>query len=192
MVPPTGTMCIRTLPRKKTAAKGGEVRDSVVPTEHFGVAKYAAAFQKAFLSNSNHLLSGVSVLLCGSSASSGMTKDLKVLLLQAGATISSVSTASRSLTKRTSSEEGEAGVPPLFVFLCDSEKDCGISEALFQQAKELIVAKEEASLSLLCVHFNWLFDSISCAAPMEADAYKPLAPRPKALWGLLTKVRKDA
>jgi len=200
MVAPSGHMCIRTLPRKQVASStdaGGEERDDV-PTEHFGVAKYAAAFQKISLSiSNNHLLSGVSVLLCGSSAGSGMSKDLKVLLQQAGASIiSSVSMASRLLTDIMSKDEEESGSTsslrvrrPLLVFLCDdslTDKSCGISDALFQQAKKLIVTKKEASV-VSCVHFNWLFDSISCVTTMKAYGYEPLAPRSKALWDLTTE-----
>ncbi len=179
LVAPSGVMCVRTLPRK-----GGEDEED----DHFGVAKYAAAFEKTTLSSSNHLLSGVSVMLCGSSAGSGMIKDLKVLLQQAGASIiSSVSMATRHLTDL--SKGGEAG--PL-VFLCDdstTNKSCGVSDALFKQAKKLAekdIAEEDESETVLCVHFNWLFDSISCATAMDAGDYEPSAPRTKALWSLFT------
>jgi len=195
IIAPSGAMCIRTLPRKQTvnnADARGE-NEASTTTEHFGVAKYAAAYQKSSLSTSNnHLLSGVSVMLCGSSAGSGMTKDLKVLLQQAGASIvNSITMASRTLTDMSKEKESGSASPsgPSFVFLCDdslTDKSCGISEALFQQAKRLVISKKNAPSVVYCVHFSWLFDSISCATPMEADAYEPLAPRSKALWDVTT------
>jgi len=195
LVAPSGTMCIRTLPRKQATGTDAAREDNEdTPTEHFGVAKYAAAFQNTTLSSSNHLLSGVSVFLCGSSAGSGMTKDLKVLLQQAGASIiSSVSMASRLLTDITKRGKGDP-----FVFLCDdslANKTCGISDALLKQAKKLLVARDssktEGKETLLCVHFNWLFDSISCASLMNSAAYEPSAPRTKALWDLATESQTD-
>lgn len=188
LVAPSGAMCIRTLPRKQVATDAEEDYDEDIPTEHFGVAKYAAAFQKTSLSSSNHFLIGVSVMLCGSSAGSGMVKDLKVLLPQAGASIiGSVSMASRQLTDISKGEE--PGGP--FVFLCDdslTDKAYGVSDALFKQAKKLFGDSNNAEGKLLCVHFNWLFDSISCATSMKASsAYEPLAPRTKALWDLTTE-----
>jgi len=162
---------------KKTSKAGGEI-DRSGPDEHFGVAKYAAAFHKTGLTSSNHLLSGVSVMLCGSSAGSSMMKDLKVLLQHTGSTIvGSVSTASRLLTDMS---KGMSGLGPL-VFLCDdstANNICGIPDALFRQAAKLAresIESEGGTRSVLCVHFNWLFDSISCASPIKADAYEPLA-----------------
>mmetsp|Transcript_10906 Transcript_10906/g.20298 ORF Transcript_10906/g.20298 Transcript_10906/m.20298 type:complete len:244 (-) Transcript_10906:356-1087(-) len=196
MVAPTGKMCTRTLPRKQAASAGSEDRNDV-PAEHFGVAKYAAAFQKISSLSSCHLFSGISVMLCGSSAGPGMTKDLKVLLQQAGASIvSSVSMASR-LLKDMSKEEGESLGP--LVLLCDdslTDKGCGISDALYKQVRKLIgdppSSDETKEARVLCVHFAWLFDSISCATPMKAAAYEPLAPRLKALWDLTTEKETPA
>lgn len=174
---PSGIMCVRSLPMKKTSTAGGEL-DRNGPDERFGVAKYAASFHKMGLTSSNHLLSGVSVMLCGNSAGSATTKDLKVLLHHTGATIiGSVSVASRLLTDIS---KGGSGLGP-FVFLCDdspTNKTCGMSDALFRQAQRLAresMESEDGKRSVLCVHFSWLFDSISCASPMKADAYEPLA-----------------
>lgn len=177
LVAPSGLMCIRSLPVKKTSTAGGELGQNS-PDERFGVAKYAASIHKMGLTSSNHLLSGVSVMLCGNSAGSATTKDLKVLLYHTGATIiGSVSVASRLLTDMS---KGGSGLGP-FVFLCDdspTNKTCGISGALFRQAQTLAresMESEEGKRSVFCVHFSWLFDSISCANPMKADAYEPLA-----------------
>ncbi|KAL9181741.1 hypothetical protein ACHAXT_012084 [Thalassiosira profunda] len=138
LVAPSGAMCIRTLPRKQAPSASAQGDDE--PTEHFGVAKYAAAYQKESLSSSN-LLTGVSVMLCGSSAGSGMVKDLKVLLQQSGASIiSSASMASRHLKDMSKGEAGRV------VFLCDdsvTDKGCGISDALFKQAKKLLCQSVE-------------------------------------------------
>lgn len=181
MVAPSGTMCIRTLPRKRQGASA----IAVDATEGFGVAKYAAAFQKATRSDSSSLLSGISVLLCGNSAGSTMTKDLRVLLQQAGATVvGSASMANRLMADAMSEDDSAVRTKSTFVFLCDDSsmnKGCGISDALFRQAKALIAVEQD---SVMCVHFNWLFDSISCATPMTAEAYEPLSPRSKELWNL--------
>ena len=194
IVVPSGAMCVRTLPRKQVSAEAGSGGEDEAPTEHFGVAKYAAAFQKVSKvspSTFNHHLDGVSILLCGTTAGAGMTKDLKMLLQQAGASIvSSVSTASRLLLDM--SKDGEGGP---FVFLCDdssTDSSCGISDALLKQAKKAIGANGSDTMkgnetTVLCVHFSWLFDSISCAAQMKADAYEPLAPRAKALFDLIAE-----
>ena len=178
LVAPSGVMCVRSLPMKRTSKAGGGEIDRNDPDEHFGVAKYAAAFHKTGLTSSNHILSGVSVMLCGSSAGSSMMKDLRVLLQHTGSTIvGSVSTASRLLTDMS---KGGSGLEPL-VFLCDdstTNKICGIPDALFRQAAKLARGSnesDEGTQSVLCVHFNWLFDSISCASLMKADAYEPLA-----------------
>ncbi|KAL7552508.1 hypothetical protein ACHAWF_015774 [Thalassiosira exigua] len=193
IVAPSGRMCIRTLHRKQqtTHAAAGDVGEDddklkKPHTEHFAVAKYAAAYQKSQITK--HLLGGVSVLLCGSWAGSAMLKDLKVLLQQAGANIiSSGPMAIRLLTEMMSEKKSDV---PKFVFLCDAsltDKSSGISDTLFKQAKNLIgrrpvlEGKGETDDLLLCVDFNWLFDSISCAIPMKADAYEPSAPRAKAL-----------
>ena len=183
LVAPSGTMCIRTLHRKKASATRVDDNDEDSSTEKFGVAKFAAAFQKT-LSSSNHFLSGVSVMLCGSSSGSGTVKDLKVLLQQAGASIiSSVSMANRHLTDLSKDESD----PGRLVFLCDdsaTNKTCGVSDTLVKQVKKLVEDATIEDEAVMCVHFSWLFDSISCATPLKAAAFEPAAPRSKALWEL--------
>lgn len=179
LVAPSGTHCIRTLPRKQTT-------DS--DEEDFGVAKYAAAYQKTTISSSNHFLSGVSVMLCGTSDDGRTNRDLKVLLEQAGASIiSSVSMANRHLTDMANGEESDR-----FVFLCDdstTNKKCGISDVLFKQAKKVIEDSEDddEEAAIQCVSRNWLFDSISCVMSLKSSAvYEPSAPTTKALFDLTT------
>jgi hypothetical protein len=170
IVAPTGEVCVRTLPRKQQDGNNDGCDD------RFGVAKYAAAFQKGMQSNT--LLSGVNVLMCGSFGGSS-ANDIKGLLQDAGATIiSSVSAASRILSDMSSSEAGTT-----FVFLCDDsllDKSCGISDSLYKQAKKVCQDSEDAKV--IAVHFSWLFDCISCATVMPAASYEPIAPRAKALW----------
>ena len=169
---PTGEMSIRTLPRKKQDDNDDECDDG------FGVAKYAAAFQKGM--HSNTLLSGVEVSMCGSFGGSS-ANDIKGLLQDAGATIiSSVSAASRMLSDMSSSEADTT-----LVFLCDDsvvDKSCGISDSMYKQAKKVCDESEDAKV--MAVHFSWLFDCISCATVMPATSYEPIAPRAKALWRL--------
>ena len=187
LVSPTGTMCIRSLPRKQVTTNNAE-RGLENSNEQFGVAKYAAAFNEMELSPNHRVLSGISVLLCGRPNESGMMKDLTVLLKQAGASVlGSVSMASRQLTEIS---EGTLGLP--IVFLCDDsplDESCGISDALFKQAEQLL--KGSSSASVHCVAYSWLFDSISCAAPMKTSAYEPAAPRARALWKLATAKQDD-
>jgi len=172
IVAPTGDMSVRTLPRKQQHDNddGCDVR--------FGVAKYAAAFQQGMQSNT--LLSGVQVLMCGSFGGSS-ANDIKGLLQDAGATIiSSVSAASRFLSDMSSSD-----VDTTFVFLCDDsllDKSCGISDSLYKQAKQ--VRQDSQHAKVMAVHFSWLFDCISCATVIPATSYEPIAPRAKALWRL--------
>jgi len=179
LVAPTGAHCIRTLPRKQTT-------DS--DEEDFGVARYAAAYQKTTISSSNHFLSGVSVMLCGTTDDGRTIKDSKVLLEQAGASIiSSVSMANRHLTDMANGESES----DRFVFLCDdstTNKKCGISDALFKQAKKVIEdSEDDEEAAIQCVSRNWLFDSISCVMPLESSAvYEPSAPTTKALFDLTT------
>ena len=179
LVAPSGTHCIRTLPRKQTT-------DS--DEEDFGVAKYAAAYQKTTISSSNHFLSGVSVMLCGTTDDGRTIKDSKVLLEQAGASIiSSVSMANRHLTDMANGESES----DRFVFLCDdstTNKKCGISDALFKQAKKVIEdSEDDEEAAIQCVSRNWLFDSISCVMPLKSSAvYEPSAPTTKALFDLTT------
>ena len=195
IVAPSGTMCIRSLPRKHgTAVAARRKVDRGIPTENFGVARYAANVDKTPLTSSDHLLSGFSVMLCGSSAGSGMVKDLKVLLQQAGAAIvGSASAACRQLADMEKVEP-DCGLERSFVFLCDdspTDKTCGITDTLFKQVKRLIVDSSNTggTEKVRCVHFNWLFDSISCASPMKASSYEPVAPRTRALWNLTTENR---
>ena len=179
IVTPTGDMIIRTLPRKQTD-NDDECDD------HFGVTKYAAAFQKGMQTNT--LLSGVDVLLCGTFKGS-MASDIKGLLQDAGATIiSSVSAASRALSSKSSSEDATT---TSFVFLCDDsllDRSCGISDSLYKQAKKVCDNSEDAKI--MAVHFSWLFDCISCATVMPATSYEPSAPRAKALWRLAAGVEE--
>ena len=165
---------------KQTSAMEGDVNDKMNsgPGAHFGVTKYAAAFHKSELTISyNHLLNGMSVMLCGFSAGSGTSKDLKALLQHTGATIiNSVPNASRLLTNIMS-----AGKSTL-VFLCDdspANKTCGISDGLFRQAvntaRELNSSAVYGNPLIMCVHCSWLFDSVSCASPMTSVAYEPSA-----------------
>ena len=190
IIPPSGAMCIRTLPMKGSKTRTGASDIDKNSTESFGVAKYAAIFQEAFLSSHhgvdmslNRLLSGVSVLLCGDwkMTGAGMKKDLKLLLHEMGATImSSVSVASQTLSEISRGDSAFRAI----VFLCDdshSNKDCGISDTLFKEAKLAILSKNG---DVLAVHFNWLFDCISCATMIPATSYEPLAPRAKELWNL--------
>ncbi len=173
IVAPIDNMSIRTLPRKQNSSDDD-------CDDRFGVAKYAAAFQKGMRTNT--LLSGVEVLICGFSTGS-MKKDITSLLQAAGATIvSSHSDASRSLSDLTSSE-----VDKTFVFLCDdspTNSSCGISEKLHTLVKNVRDDSEDANI--MAVHFSWLFDCISCATVMPATSYEPIAPLPKAMWMLLT------
>jgi len=180
LVAPTGAHCIRTLPRKQTT-------DS--DEEDFGVAKYAAAYQKTTISSSNHFLSGIYVMICGTTDDGRTIKDSKVLLEQAGASIiSSVSMANRHLTDMANGESES----DRFVFLCDdstTNKKCGISDALFKQAKKVIedIEVDEEAAAIQCVSRNWLFDSISCVMPLKSSAvYEPSAPTTKALFDLTT------
>ena len=179
IVAPTGDMSIRTLPRKQ-ADNDDECHD------RFGVAKYAAAFQMGMQSNT--LLSGVKVLMCGSFGGS-MANDIKGLLQDAGATIiSSITVASRNLSDMLSSADTDT----TFVFLCDDsllDKSCGISDSLYKQTKKVCDNSEDAKV--MAVHFSWLFDCISCATLMLATSYEPSAPRAKALWRLAAGVEAD-
>ena len=175
IVAPTSEMCVRTLPRKQDDHEDGY-------NDRFGVTKYAAAFQKGM--QSNKLLTGFEVLMCGTyGGSSG--KDIVELLQDAGATIvKSESVASRILSG-LSSDEGKSQVDTMFVFLCDNspmDKSCGISDLLFKQAKKICDDSEDATV--MAVHFSWLFDCISCAMVMPATSYEPIAPRAKSLWRL--------
>ena len=187
LVAPTGRMCVRSLPRKQQVAVNKLDDKEGIPTEQFGVAKFAAAFQKSLLSSSNHFLSGYSVMICGSSG--GLIKDLKVLLLQAGASIvSSALVASQRLSDMSAGDSMNGSGGPL-VFLCDDstgDKTCGVSAALLKQVKKFVAAPGDVTKKekVLCVHFNWLFDSISCTTPMAAAAYEPLAPRTKEVWSI--------
>ncbi len=169
IVAPTDDMSIRTLPRKQND-------DDDDCDDRFGVAKYAAAFQKGL--SSNTLLSGVNVLMCGSFGAS--TNDIKGLLQDAGATIvSSVSVASRILSDMASNE----GDDSTFVFLCDAtplDKSCGISDSLYKQAKKACDNSEDTNV--MAVQLGWLFDCISCATVVPATSYEPNAPRAKSLW----------
>jgi hypothetical protein len=169
IVAPTDDMSIRTLPRKQN-------EDDDDCDDRFGVAKYAAAFQKGL--SSNTLLSAVNVFMCGSFGTS--TNDIKGLLQDAGATIvSSVSVASRILSDMASNE----GVDSTFVFLCDAtplDKSCGISDSLYKQAKKACDNSEDTNV--MAVQLAWLFDCISCATVMPATSYEPNAPRAKSLW----------
>ena len=186
LLSPTGDMCIRSLPRKQSNIKVG-TSCLENPTEQFGVAKYAATLHDAELSPTNHVLNGISVLLCGRSAESTVMKDLTVLLKQAGASI--ISTASMASRMLTDLSHGKAALGPI-VFLCDDspmDEACGISDALFKQTEKLLV--ENGSLSVHCIRFSWLFDSIGCAAPMKTFAYEPAAPRARALWKIATTNR---
>lgn len=173
IIAPTGNMSVRTLPRKQNNKNDG-------CDDRFGVAKYAASFQKGMRTNT--LLSEVEVLMCGFVEGS-MKKDIKGLLQAAGATIiSSHSDAYRCLSDLTSSE-----VDKTFVFLCDdtpTNSSCGISEKLHTLVKNICDDSEDANI--MAIHFSWLFDCISCATVMPATSYEPIAPLPKAMWRLLT------
>ena len=174
IVAPTGQMCVRSLPMKETSAIEGDVNNemSSKPSAHFGVAKYAASFHKLELTN--HLLNGMSVMLCGFSVGSGTSKDLKALLQHTDATIiNSIPNASRILTNMSTEKS------PL-VFLCGdspANKTCGISDGLFRQAVNTATELNNSAVDgiplVMCVHFSWLFDSISCASPLTPVAYEP-------------------
>lgn len=169
IVAPTGQMCVRSLPMKETIAKKGDVDNEMNggPKSCFGVAKYAAAL-------TSHLLNGMSVMLCGFSAGSSTSKDLKALLQHTDATIiNSIPNASRVLTNMSTEKS------PL-VFLCDDSPDnktCGISDGLFRKAvntaTELNNSAVDGNPLVMCVHYSWLFDSISCASPLTPLAYEP-------------------
>lgn len=174
IVAPTGQMCVRSLPMKETIAKKGDVDNEMNggPKSYFGVAKYAAAFHKSELTS--HLLNGMSVMLCGFSAGSSTSKDLKALLQHTDATIiNSIPNASRILTNMSTEKS------PL-VFLCDdspANKTCGISDGLFRKAvntaTELNNSAVDGNPLVMCVHYSWLFDSVSCASPLTPVAYEP-------------------
>ena len=160
IVPPSGPMCIRTLPRKTATENDTDAS--------FGVAKCVAA-----VCRNQKILRNCSVFLCGQWKSTGgqnTIKDLKVLLEDAGATImKSVAVASKLLANNESSDN--------LIFLCDDshlDEDCGVPENLFQAGKECKL--------LTVVHFHWLFDCVSCAKLVPGEAYEPLAPRTKELW----------
>lgn len=176
IVAPTGQMSVRSLQMKQTSAVEGEVNNNKMnggPKSYLGVAKYASAFHKSELSYS-HLLNGMSVMLCGFSAGSGISKDLKALLQHTDATIiNSIPNASRILTNMS------PGKSPL-VFLCDdssANKTCGISDGLFKQAVNMATELSNSAIDgiplVMCVHFSWLFDSVSCASPLTPVAYEP-------------------
>lgn len=173
IVAPSGHMCVRTLPRKTTS------EDSTFAS--FGVSKFAAAIDKDC-----KLLHNCSVFLCGKWKSSGQStmKDLRILLDDAGATvINSAAAASKVLADMSN----EIISTKRFIFLCDDshlDADCGLNESLFKAVKLTI---SEACGRVLIVHFNWLFDCISCAKFMPSAAYEPLSTRTKELWRMCSK-----
>lgn len=167
VVKPTSSMCIRSLPRKTPSVDD----DSLAS---FGVAKYAAAASRT----NSKVLSKCSVLLCGKWKSSGQTimKDLKILLEDAGATLMNSASSALQLLAEESAER--------VVLLCDDshiDADCGVSDSLYRKAKRAIA---EDQSKVLTVHFQWLFDCVSCAKFMSGKAYEPTAPRTKELWRL--------
>lgn len=196
VVAPTGAMAVRTMPRKRQNAVGRDREADDAgndhPTEQFGVAKYAAAFQQRSIipsadnMSSKHLLSGVAVMMCGTWKMTGasMKRDLKVLLQEAGATI--INSASMAIKSMSHISQGKS--EGRFIFLCDDspiDKDCGISDALHREAKLAINSKYGSREIVLAVHFNWLFDCVSCATLMPPAAYEPWAPKSKELWSLI-------
>jgi len=179
VVAPTGTMCVRTLPRKQSGGAGGG------EDERFGVAKYAAALRGSggdVPADSAPILRGVRVVLCGKSTN--LLKDLRALLQQTGAdVVGSASSASRALADLSSPSSGSV------VFVCDdatNDRDCGISESLARQARDAV----DAGGAVTVVRFDWLFDSVSCVSALPADSYEPSAPRARDLW--LACTGKDA
>ena len=166
-------MCVRTLPRKTTS------EDDTLTS--FGVSKFAAAVDK-----NCKLLHNCSVFLCGKWRSSGQStmKDLKILLDDAGATvINSASTATKVLADMSQ----ESFSTERFVFLCDDshlDADCGLHDRFYKVAKDTV---SKADGRIIIVHFNWLFDSISCAKFMPSSAYEPLATRTKELWRMCSE-----
>ena len=175
LVAPTGSMCIRTLPRKQGG--GGE-------DERFGVAKYAAALHSGCggetPADSAPILGGVKVVLCGKSTN--LLKDLRALLQQTGASVvGSASSAARALAELVGDKGGRGPPSGSVVFVCDdatNDRDCGISESLARQARDAV----DAGGAVRVVRFDWLFDSVSCVSPLPADSYEPSAPRARDLW----------
>ncbi|EJK66816.1 hypothetical protein THAOC_12222, partial [Thalassiosira oceanica] len=183
LVAPTGSMCVRTLPRKQSAAAAGDGED-----ERFGVARYAAALRRRgsggdLPADSAPILGGVRVVLCGKSTN--LLKDLRALLQQTGASVvGSASSAARALSDLVEGR-GRGTTPGSVVFVCDdatNDRDCGISESLARQARDAI----DAGGAVRVVRFDWLFDSVSCVSSLPADSYEPSAPRARDLWKACT------
>ena len=168
VVAPTGTMCVRTLPRKQSGGAGGG------EDERFGVAKYAAELRRAgsnVPADSAPILSGVRVVLCGKNTD--LLNDLRALLQQTCADfVVSASSAAQALADPSSGS---------VVFVCDdatNDRDCGISELLVRQARDFV----DAGGAVTVVRYDWLSDSVSCVSALPADSYEPSAPRARDLW----------
>ncbi len=190
VVAPAEKLFVNTLPMRRATkvCDDDESQEDGIQLASFGVAKYAAQIQRAQSEGirAKGLLDGIGVMMCGTwkMIPSPMKKDLKILLHEAGATkITSVSTMSRALSNIANGGSEFERV----VFLCDdsvSDKSCGISESLLNEAKSAINSGKIRQDVVMAVNFNWLFDCISCAALMPSKMYEPVAPRAKELWNL--------
>ena len=171
VVAPTGTMCIRSLPRKQ----GGGGKDG-----QFCVAKYAAELHKSggdVPAESAQILDGVKVMLCGSNTK--LLTVLGALLKQTGASIIvSISSANQALDDKQ----------PV-VFICDgatNDRDCGISELHVRQARDFV----DAGGAVTVVRYDWLSDSVSCVSALPAGLYEPSAPRARDLCQSLARAAR--
>jgi hypothetical protein len=159
--------CARSLPTKTEAIhKSGDA--------HYGVAKLAALLGHAPKPQEALPLHNMCVYLCGNFPQNKRT-DIQRLSKEAGAKVLTCPSAVvAKLTKKPSHH-------PVVLVCHDSSTGTVIPSAL---EKEI---KGDPSSMVMVVNPNWVFDSVTCARAMPADAFEPANPKAKELWRLLCR-----
>lgn len=158
----------RSLPTKTDA-----IRES--GDGNFGVAKLAALLDGSKKSQQALPLYDACVFLCGNFPRNKRT-DIQRLCKEAGA---NVLTCPSAVTAKLATKH-----QPVVLVCHDSSTGTVVPRAL---EKEI---KDDASPLVMVVNMNWVFDSITCARTLPADAFEPTNPKAKVLWRSLVDTTK--
>jgi hypothetical protein len=204
---PKSLMYIRSLPTK-----------SNIPSSSFGVAFRATSMYTSNLQEPHTHKSGGKLLQSVGTAflvgfSNKDETNFSSLLRQAGVSEVVVNKhAALSKLKAICKKEAatqkqnktkQSALVNRFVFLCSDTQNVSLSESFVSTVREYYcIPRTIPQLRIACVSIQWLFDSISCGAQLEADMaapdihppsyyYRPIDPHAKDIWEMTVQTLGD-
>lgn len=186
IIAPVCDQCITSLPTKLPHFMQNCTLDSGLNKKRdFDTATYGVPSLVA--SRPSLLFDNTTIFLCGKDwkTSTTKSKDVQLLVRDGGGVV----LTSATQTIKGVEEASETSSSHRIVLLCDDSSQNagnGISSPLAKVIRRFYDHKtdEKRVPPVIIVNSAWIFDSISCAALLEANRFRPCSPLASSLWEL--------